>query len=147
MKALILGLSLATGFVGSATAMNVDSAAQLKRIDGSVLVNKGQNYRTAMEGMPLQVGDRVMIMDGSTAIITYWDGCVAEFKQNQIITIEEVSTCEGGSAASISKSPMYAEPMGGSLPLAGTSSSVAGGAAAAVGAAGFVVTNDKASQE
>ncbi len=150
MKAVTLTAAVVTAAFGFTDLLAAESpAAELKQIKGSVLVNKGETYRTAPEGTTLQVGDRLMVMDGSSMVLVYRDGCIAEFKQNQIITVEEVSTCEGGNAASVSKSPMYAEPMGAGLPLAGSSSSAAaaGGAAAAVGAAGFVVTNNKASEE
>ncbi len=114
MKAIVLSVSIATGLFSASAVVAAESpAAELKRIQGSVLVNKGEAYRTAVEGMPLQRGDRVMIMDASSMTMVYSDGCIAEFKENQIITVEEVSTCEGGTAASVSKSPLYADPMGG----------------------------------
>ncbi len=88
-------------------------AAILKRIEGSVLVNKGETYRSALEGMDLHVGDRIMLMEKAHAVLVYEDGCVAEFKQNQIITVRERSTCDGGMAFTRSKGPLYAEPLGG----------------------------------
>ncbi len=121
MKAIVLSVSIATGLFGTSVVIAAEtSAAQLKQIEGSVLVNKGESYRTAVEGMPLQIGDRVMIMDASSTTLVYSDGCVAEFKENQIITVEALSTCEGGAAASVSKSPLYANPMGTSATAAQT---------------------------
>jgi hypothetical protein len=120
MKAVTLTAAVVTAAFGFTDLLAAESpAAELKQIKGSVLVNKGETYRTAPEGTTLQVGDRLMVMDGSSMVLVYRDGCIAEFKQNQIITVEEVSTCEGGNAAYVEKSPMYADPMGGGGPTGG----------------------------
>lgn len=117
-------------------------AGVLKRMEGSVLVNKGETYRSALEGMRLHVGDRIMIMDGASAVVVYSDGCVAEFKQNQIITLREQSTCDGGMAFTRNQSVLYAAPLG----AGGTTYSSGGGlfgmspagTAGAFGAAGVI---------
>ena len=109
---------MATGFLATLLAASGSTfagpdAVQLKQIQGSVMVNQGEVYRTATEGMALKVGDRVMVMEGGSMVVIYPDGCVADFKDNQIITIEPVSTCEGGTAQYQAKGPLYADPMGG----------------------------------
>jgi len=121
MKLIALSLAVTTGLFGFSTLATAASpAAELRKIEGSVLVNKGESYRTALEGMPLQVGNRLMVMDGSSMVLVYEDGCIADFAANQIVTVEAVSTCEGGSSTFVKRSPLYADPMGGGGPGPGS---------------------------
>lgn len=98
----------ALGITGVATAAD-DHDAQLTRIEGNVLINQGENYQTAREGMLLREGDRLMVMEGAKMAITYQDGCFSSFEQGQIIEISKVSTCEGGQAFVKTAEPMHVD--------------------------------------
>ncbi len=112
-------------------------AAVLKRMQGSVLVNKGEVFRSVAEGAALRVGDRIMLLEGASATLVYDDGCVADFDQNQIITVREKSTCEGAMAFMKTKGPLYSSPLGvvGAASTAGGISLSTGATVGAVGTA------------
>ena len=120
MKTAYLTIALLAGVFASTFAHAVAPAAQLKQISGSVLLNTGETYKTANEGAPLYVGDRLMVMEGGSMVMVYQDGCVAEFRENQVITVKNTSTCAGGAADVNARRPLYAEPLGGSNSRYGT---------------------------
>ncbi len=80
--------------------------AKILRIEGVVLAHQGELYQTAREGMLLQAGDRLMIMEAAELKLTYHDGCVFTFKGGQVIEISKVSTCEGAQAFVKATTPM-----------------------------------------
>jgi len=149
LKTALFSLSICIAMLADVSALEAP-AAILKRIEGSVLVNKGETYRSAVEGMDLHVGDRIMIMENANAVLVYEDGCVAEFKQNQILIVRSRSTCDGGMAYTRTKGPLYAAPLGGTTTTGGGGSyglSPAGtagifGTALVVGAAVLSTDND-----
>jgi hypothetical protein len=112
MNHYVAGICGLCAFLALTPASADRAAARLKQIQGTVMVNQGESYRAAPEGLGLKVGDRLMVMEGSSMVLVYADGCVAEFKENQIVAIEAVSTCEGGTATVQSTSPLYVDAMG-----------------------------------
>lgn len=135
MKMVYLVIALLGGSLATSFAHAVTPAAQLKQIRGSVLINTGETYKTANEGTHLFAGDRLMVMEGGSTVLVYRDGCVAEFKENQVITVKAASTCAGGAADVNPRRPLYAEPLGGSASHDGTSA----GAAASDRTGAFVI--------
>lgn len=111
MRAAYLIAFMLGGLLAATSAPAREPVAQLKRIQGSVLVNTGDSYQSASEGMALYLGDRVMSLDKSSMVLVYSDGCVAEFEENQIISVADVSTCESGAAYVERKWPQEADPM------------------------------------
>ena len=81
-----------TGAVTSPIAAERE-VASLARVTGNALVNKGTQYVTGTEGMALSIGERVMSLDKTTAIIQFEDGCRYTMKENEVITIPSVSPC------------------------------------------------------
>ncbi|MFW2439224.1 MAG: hypothetical protein ACN4GR_07620 [Arenicellales bacterium] len=79
----------------SSTSAIADEAfdASIVSMNGNVLVNQGESYRTATQGMNLKVGDRIMIMDGAELNMKYPDGCNFTFKDGQIVQIGSTSVC------------------------------------------------------
>ncbi|MGE5152701.1 MAG: hypothetical protein ACM3ST_01685 [Bdellovibrio bacteriovorus] len=67
--------------------------AYLLRINGSALVNKGEQYVDGAEGMPLSTGDRVMSLEDSGAVIQFADGCRYTMEENELFTIPSASPC------------------------------------------------------
>ena len=93
--ALGLGLSLgAASVLAQAPAPN----ATLKEIEGKgkILVNQGEEFVPAVEGMRLKPGDRIMAQDDSEAEVQFDDECTYEVKEQRIVTIPNNSPCAGG---------------------------------------------------
>jgi hypothetical protein len=100
MSKVLLGTLLGLGFAVSAAAQAQapDYIATLKKIegDGKVMVNAGEEFAPATEGMRLKPGDRILVQDDSEAKIQYDDECQDEAEENQIMTVPAKSPCAGG---------------------------------------------------
>lgn len=70
--------------------------AIIDEIDGSVMVNTGEKFVTAIEGQSLKAGDRVMASKTGSAVLIFDDNCRNEIKANTMIVVPERSICEGG---------------------------------------------------
>ena len=81
---VLLASALALGVVGVAQA---DPVAMLYNVQGKVLVNQGQKFVPAHAGMALNVGDRVLLMDGANAKVEYGSGCSLPLAPNSAATI------------------------------------------------------------
>ncbi len=105
----IVGKLLAVGalFASIGSVAAGESFAALDRIDGSVLVNQGEQYVSAREGMGLKTGDRLMVMSGASVVISYADGCRYNVGENRVLTIGEASIC-GSEANNQHVGPSYA---------------------------------------
>lgn len=89
MKLLRCAL-VALGTVAASSAM---AGAQLTKIDGRVLVNKGTGYSQAAPASSLKVGDRIMVNPGSKATLRFADGCTIPVKPGSVVTIGTTSPC------------------------------------------------------
>lgn len=101
MMSKLLSMALGLGLTfGAATAFAQGPApnATLKDIGGkgNVLVNQGEEFVPATEGMRLKPGDRVMVRDDSEADLQFDDECAYEISENKIVTIPGSSPCAGG---------------------------------------------------
>lgn len=84
--------------------------ASILSMEGNVLVNQGESYRTATRGMNLKEGDRVMIMDGAKLSMSYPDGCHFTFKDGQIIEVGSTSVCAmSGTGFVAATTPQYVQ--------------------------------------
>lgn len=108
---LITGAAI-VAFSGIASA--AENGAVLSRIQGTVLVNQGTTYVTAREGMKLNLGDQLMVMDGGKAVVDYADGCNFKMKDNAVLRITDQSACDIA-AATDAVGPYYAQ-LGGTPP-------------------------------
>ena len=81
---VLLATALALGMVGVAQANPV---AIVYKMHGKVMVNQGQKFIAAKAGMPLSVGDRILVMAGSDASIEYGNGCTLSMVPNSSITV------------------------------------------------------------
>jgi hypothetical protein len=86
--------------------------ATLAGIDGTVMVNQGEQFRTAADGMSLKAGDRVMIMTGGSATLSFDADCVIPLESNSIVTVPEGSPCAGATVQTQATSPMFAQAVG-----------------------------------
>lgn len=96
----------------AAPAFAAEPAASLSAQEGTVLVNQGEQFITATEAQVLNAGDRVMVMEGGTAEITFTDGCVLPLAAGSMIEVPAVSTCAGTVANVQNIGPSYAQAVG-----------------------------------
>ena len=81
---VLLAAALAFGLAGVAQA---DPVAMLYNVHGRVLVNQGRKFVPAHGGTALDVGDRVLLMDGAHAMVEYGSGCSLPLEPNSAATI------------------------------------------------------------
>jgi hypothetical protein len=67
--------------------------ANLDRVTGKVLVNKGEGYVPGKDGMVLREGFRVMALEKSSALIRFRDGCDYEVEEDEMLTLRFESPC------------------------------------------------------
>ena len=101
--------------LGSSIAFNATAAATIASIQGkgNVLVNQGEEFRPASNGMQLKPGDRVMVQEGSEARLKFDDDCAYSVGENKIITIPERSPCAGGTVVAQELNPAGGNAIGG----------------------------------
>jgi hypothetical protein len=89
-----------------------EGAATLSSQQGTVLVNQGEEFVTASGAQVLHAGDRVMVMEGGSAEITYADGCVLPLASGSMVSVAALSTCAGEVAKVEQIGPTYAQAVG-----------------------------------
>lgn len=94
------------------SALASEPVATLSAQEGTVLVNQGEEFATAAEGQALQAGDRVMLMEGASATLTFADGCVLPLEAGSLLEVPAVSTCAGAVANVQKIGPTYAQAVG-----------------------------------
>ena len=108
-------LRIATLIAASLFASSVcaaDSVATLNGQQGTVLVNQGEEFVTATEAQALVAGDRVMVMEGGSAVVTFADGCALALEAGSLLEVPAQSTC-GGAVANVQNiGPSYAQAVG-----------------------------------
>jgi hypothetical protein len=106
---------LATSLLLSCPAFAADAVQAttvLGNQQGTVLVNQGEEFITATQAQALNAGDRVMVMEGGSAEITFADGCVLPLASGSMAVVPETSTCAGSVAAIEQIGPTYAQAVG-----------------------------------
>lgn len=96
----------------AASAFAADPVATLSSQEGTVLVNQGEEFTTANANQALKAGDRVMLMEGASAEITFADGCALPLLAGSLVDIPAVSPCAGGLAKVQNLGPTYAQAPG-----------------------------------
>ena len=115
----------------------------LASVSEAVLVNQGDMYMPAEEGMTLSTGDQVMVLQSGKAQIQYADGCQQQLGENQVMQIADMSTCpqlaSNGNVAGLGLATTTAS-MGAASTSVGTGAgaSFGGGASALVGTVAVV---------
>lgn len=99
--------------LAASPAFAVEPAATLSAQEGTVLVNPGDEFITATEAQALQAGDRVMVMAGGRAEITFADGCVLPLPEGSMLDVPAVSTCADATARVQKIGPSFAEAEAG----------------------------------
>lgn len=109
--AAALALSLLAN-VALAAETEVVSVATISQQEGTVLVNQGEEFVTAADAQALNAGDRVMVMEGGSAVITFADGCALPLVAGSMVAVPAVSTCAGAVASVERIGPSYAQAVG-----------------------------------
>ena len=104
--------TLAAAVLLAGNAVAADAVATLSAQEGTVLVNQGEEFATAAEGQALQAGDRVMLMEGASATLTFADGCALPLAAGSLLEVPAVSTCAGAVANVQKIGPTYAQAVG-----------------------------------
>jgi hypothetical protein len=97
---IVTAIAAATLALGFGVASAAEPVGAFARINGVAMVSQGARYVKAHEGMPLYDGDRLLVMDGGSAIIKFADGCRYTVHDNEILTIGATSTCASGAVGS-----------------------------------------------
>ncbi len=101
-------LLISAALMCASVAYAGDSEVTLTGQKGTVMVNSGKQFVSAKAGQSLKQGDRVMVMEGGTATITYANGCIANVKSGSMV---DINTAKCGKSAR-KVGPMYAEAVG-----------------------------------
>jgi hypothetical protein len=86
------------GCLGLAVAADQSPVAKLVRLDGTAVISQGARYVPAHEGMSLTEGDRLMVLEGGSAILAFTDGCQYELGQMNMLAVHGISTCAAAGA-------------------------------------------------
>jgi hypothetical protein len=81
------------GFIGMAVAADQAQIATLIRVDGVAVASQDGKYVGAREGMTLKEGDRLMVLEGGSAILAFADGCQYELGEMAMLAVQGTSTC------------------------------------------------------
>jgi hypothetical protein len=87
------------------TASAAESVGTLSRLDGDAVVSQGAQYVKAREGMKLNEGDRFMVMEGGSAVISFADGCEYKLADSELLTLGPTSTCAANAVGSYKIDP------------------------------------------
>ena len=73
-----------------------EPAGRIVSIDGTAMVSQGGRYVAGSEGRTIQLGDRVMMLEGGRAAIWYGDTCEYFLLDDEVLDITESSPCATG---------------------------------------------------
>ncbi len=73
-----------------------EPAGRIVSIDGTAMVSQGGRYVTGSEGRTIQLGDRLMMLEGGRAAIWYGDTCEYFLLDDEVLDITESSPCATG---------------------------------------------------
>lgn len=108
----MIRLSMLAAALLAGSAFAAEPVATLSAQEGTVLVNQGEEFITAAEGQALQAGDRVMLMEGASATLTFTDGCALPLAAGSLLEVPATSTCAGAVANVQKIGPTYAQAPG-----------------------------------
>jgi hypothetical protein len=69
------------------------SLAQVQSFQGKVLVNQGQGYFAAANGLSLKPGDKILISKEASAIVSYSNGCQVSISEPTVLTVAKAAPC------------------------------------------------------
>lgn len=96
IRSLAVAMTLALVSAPVFAQDNPSSNATASVVKGTAQINKGNGFVPLRPGQKLEAGDRVMVLDDSSATLTFSDGCTLEVEEETIVVVPEKSTCAGG---------------------------------------------------
>ncbi|MFK8252354.1 hypothetical protein [Ancylobacter terrae] len=97
-------------------AASAAEPVSLVGVQGAVLVNNGQGFKTVTKPLALQAGDRVLVRQGGVAAVDYGAGCRMQLNTGVPVTIAATSPCVKTTAADL---PVKAAPAPAVQPTVG----------------------------
>jgi hypothetical protein len=100
-----MGIMLGKHIVAAIITAVVTSHAQgavLKSISGTVMLNKGDGFRSVSDVTPVSEGDRVLVRGRGSAQIEYGEGCSVQISANQSAVVLPSHACNKSSTHSLS---------------------------------------------
>ncbi len=91
---------------------NSENTVQLKRLEGTVLVNQGKGFSLAAPGMQLQPGSRVLVMSDGGVSVVFSDTCTIDIAANSIFSLGNTRSCEQLRKQIQTVGPYYAAAIG-----------------------------------
>ncbi len=93
----IRGAVTAAVMMGFATSAMAAGIATIDAVDGKVLVNRGAGYEAVASGTLLNAGDKVMVGDKSSAVISYLAAqCSVSAEASSLVTVSAKAPCKKG---------------------------------------------------
>lgn len=117
LRQVMLGFGLAALVPLAGAATPFAPAATLTVNSGTVLVNNGSQFVTAKPGQAIKAGDRVMVMSGGSASVTYANGQSAALPAGTLVSFDArgfggYATAQASGARATPIGPMYAQAVG-----------------------------------
>lgn len=128
--------------------VSAQEVATVRVVDDSITVNQGEQFVAARAGQPVKAGDRIMASGGSSATVTYADGCDLTIAPGTLVTLPAVSPCAGGVPLVQGTMPAGGAVVGSSATAGSTGATVAwiaGGILVGVGVYQLVEDDDDTS--
>jgi len=88
------------------------SVATMGPTKGDVKINQGVEFVEAQPGQAVNAGDRILVMEGGGASITYSDGCKMNIGPGSLVTVPATSSCKGAPVHSQQIAPADNGPVG-----------------------------------
>lgn len=142
MNRILSTAAVIAALAAAPTAFAQSEVASFSSIEGTVMVNQGEQFIPAQPYQPLREGDRVMAGANSSSIVTFADGCDLIIDPQTIVTIPASSTCAGGFALVQTVAPASTAPIGATAATVGagnTAGAIVIGSAALLSVAAIAV--------
>lgn len=104
--------------------------ASLRQVQGAVLVEHAAGYRRAANGAELKIGDRLVVLEGASAVVVGRGGCVVRLAENGHFVVGRGDDCSA--VVRPAAATLLAEAIG--FEPTGTKSDVGTGGFGAIGA-------------
>lgn len=112
---MIKQFAIAWMLLAFAATANASSVATMGPTAGDVKINQGSEFVQALPGQAVNAGDRILVMEGGSASITYSDGCELAISGGSLITVPATSTCKGAELHRQQIAPGDSGPVGGAV--------------------------------
>ena len=114
MKRNTIACLLAATVAGFGAAASADEGQTvLRAVSSPVMINQGERYVPAEEGMIVLPGDQIMAMQGGAAQVQYANGCVHAMASNEVYRVVNEDACSMPADAAVNQAAATPPPGGG----------------------------------